>query len=514
MPLHLPLRLLRALLLLLAALCHSAGGDDTSSVSSPSAASASSLRPEAAKELERVRIPCAHTKSDCFRYRKSQAHWWTYEWCPGEHVVQFHGDERDAETLLGSPQSFLVRDGGAASVYGTGAWCAEIDAPRQATIRFHCCGDSALAQRANLFDAGEDAAQDDTAGRPAGKDNTGDRGNAAFLLAVNEPSACLYVLDVCAQCLCQRELDDEAAGVPAPEVDAAERDDGAAAEAVARENIQEEHHAVNVAKEATGTSGAGGAGGAGSAEGVGGIEGVEGVEGVGGVGGVGGAGGGGGAGATGGGLQPSASSSPASDAVAGAKERIHSPAALAAMVQAVRATSNRQQLQAVRADAAASAAEAAAEAAADPPSILDVAGSSGVGKRWRRKRLQAMRLREANPKHVKRGRGLHHLSPAVPRGAMREAVRVMFYHSMRSYMTHGFPEDELAPLSCKGKDQEQTAGNMMTLIDALDTFAVMQDWRNFVAAVLMLQARLHFDHDQNVSVYVNRLICDYYIGLP
>ena len=94
------------------------------------------------------------------------------------------------------------------------------------------------------------------------------------------------------------------------------------------------------------------------------------------------------------------------------------------------------------------------------------------------------------------------MSPAVPRGAMREAVRVMFYHSMRSYMTHGFPEDELAPLSCKGKDQEQTAGNMMTLIDALDTFAVMQDWRNFVAAVLMLQARLHFDHDQNVSVYV------------
>lgn len=43
----------------------------------------------------------------------------------------------------------------------------------------------------------------------------------------------------------------------------------------------------------------------------------------------------------------------------------------------------------------------------------------------------------------------------------------MFYHGYDAYMRHAFPRDELAPLSCSGKD---TWGPYaLTLVDCLDT---------------------------------------------
>ena len=149
----------------------------TTSKDAPAPVSPESIKVQA---LERQSVPCVRHEK-CFQYRKSPSHWWTYEWCPGRHLVQFHGEGRDSETLIGSPLTFMVRDGGAASVYGDGAWCVEGNAPRQAAIRFHCCGESALAQRPRLK-------------LPSNE--------TSFLLAVNEPKACQYVADVCAQCLC------------------------------------------------------------------------------------------------------------------------------------------------------------------------------------------------------------------------------------------------------------------------------------------------------------------------
>ena len=56
---------------------------------------------------------------------------------------------------------------------------------------------------------------------------------------------------------------------------------------------------------------------------------------------------------------------------------------------------------------------------------------------------------------------------------LRDEVKDLFVHSFRSYMEKAYPMDELRPLTCKGVTQKQTAGRMLTLVDTLDTLAVM-----------------------------------------
>jgi hypothetical protein len=53
----------------------------------------------------------------------------------------------------------------------------------------------------------------------------------------------------------------------------------------------------------------------------------------------------------------------------------------------------------------------------------------------------------------------------------------MFQHSYESYLSHAYPYDELRPLTCDGVD---TWGSYsLTLIDALDTLAVMGNFSEF-----------------------------------
>ena len=79
----------------------------------------------------------------------------------------------------------------------------------------------------------------------------------------------------------------------------------------------------------------------------------------------------------------------------------------------------------------------------------------------------------------------------------REEVREMFQHSYNSYLDHAYPYDELRPLSCDGVD---TWGSYsLTLIDALDTLAVIGNYSEFSSVYSLLAQRTNFDVNINVS---------------
>ncbi|XP_071959683.1 ER degradation-enhancing alpha-mannosidase-like protein 2 [Antedon mediterranea] len=81
----------------------------------------------------------------------------------------------------------------------------------------------------------------------------------------------------------------------------------------------------------------------------------------------------------------------------------------------------------------------------------------------------------------------------------RERVRKMFQFSYEGYLNHAYPYDELQPLTCDGVD---TWGSYsLTLIDALDTLAVMGNYTEFNRVSGLLLDTLDFDEDINVSVF-------------
>ncbi|XP_042883562.1 ER degradation-enhancing alpha-mannosidase-like protein 2 [Penaeus japonicus] len=82
---------------------------------------------------------------------------------------------------------------------------------------------------------------------------------------------------------------------------------------------------------------------------------------------------------------------------------------------------------------------------------------------------------------------------------IREEVRGMFYHAYDGYMKYAYPYDELRPLSCDGHD---TWGSYsLTLIDALDTLAVMGNKTEFQRVAHLITQKANFDVDINVSVF-------------
>ncbi|EEB15625.1 conserved hypothetical protein [Pediculus humanus corporis] len=83
---------------------------------------------------------------------------------------------------------------------------------------------------------------------------------------------------------------------------------------------------------------------------------------------------------------------------------------------------------------------------------------------------------------------------------LREEVRQMFNHAYDGYLKYAFPFDELRPLSCDGVD---TWGSYsLTLIDALDTLAVMGNFTEFRRVVNILIKNADFvKNNINVSVF-------------
>lgn len=107
----------------------------------------------------------------------------------------------------------------------------------------------------------------------------------------------------------------------------------------------------------------------------------------------------------------------------------------------------------------------------------------------------------------------------------RQRARVveMFWFGFNGYLQHAFPLDELCPISCRGRDTwgsyrcaclrrvlcEVTSecrclhgAHSLTLIDALDTLAVMGEREQFFKWVRWFEANwTSFDIDKNVSVF-------------
>ncbi|KAJ4846236.1 Alpha-mannosidase I mns4 [Turnera subulata] len=82
---------------------------------------------------------------------------------------------------------------------------------------------------------------------------------------------------------------------------------------------------------------------------------------------------------------------------------------------------------------------------------------------------------------------------------LRDEVREMFYHAFDGYMNHAFPLDELKPLSCGGEDS--LGGYALTLIDSLDTLALLGDRERFTSSVDWIGKNLRFDINKTVSVF-------------
>ncbi|XP_014291651.1 ER degradation-enhancing alpha-mannosidase-like protein 2 [Halyomorpha halys] len=82
---------------------------------------------------------------------------------------------------------------------------------------------------------------------------------------------------------------------------------------------------------------------------------------------------------------------------------------------------------------------------------------------------------------------------------LREEVRQMFDHAYTGYLKYAYPYDELRPLTCDGID---TWGSYsLTLIDALDTLAVMGNYSEFKRVVDIVTTKANFDANINVSVF-------------
>ncbi|KAK9140285.1 hypothetical protein Scep_009966 [Stephania cephalantha] len=78
-------------------------------------------------------------------------------------------------------------------------------------------------------------------------------------------------------------------------------------------------------------------------------------------------------------------------------------------------------------------------------------------------------------------------------------VSEMFYHAFGGYVRHAFPLDELRPLTCSGEDS--LGGYALTLIDSLDTLALLGDRERFTASIEWIANNLYFGINKTVSVF-------------
>ncbi|XP_059571817.1 ER degradation-enhancing alpha-mannosidase-like protein 1 [Alligator mississippiensis] len=102
--------------------------------------------------------------------------------------------------------------------------------------------------------------------------------------------------------------------------------------------------------------------------------------------------------------------------------------------------------------------------------------------------------------------------PGPLRAQLRDAARGMFNFGYDGYMRHAFPHDELDPIHCCGRGPDRrnpsnlnindVLGNYsLTLIDALDTLAVMGNSSEFQKAVKLVIDTVSFDKDSTVQVF-------------
>nr|XP_035931457.1 ER degradation-enhancing alpha-mannosidase-like protein 1 isoform X3 [Halichoerus grypus] len=102
--------------------------------------------------------------------------------------------------------------------------------------------------------------------------------------------------------------------------------------------------------------------------------------------------------------------------------------------------------------------------------------------------------------------------PPQLRAQMRDLARGMFVFGYDNYMAHAFPQDELNPIHCRGRGPDRgdpsnlnindVLGNYsLTLVDALDTLAIMGNSSEFQKAVKLVIDTVSFDKDSTVQVF-------------
>lgn len=89
--------------------------------------------------------------------------------------------------------------------------------------------------------------------------------------------------------------------------------------------------------------------------------------------------------------------------------------------------------------------------------------------------------------------------PVPERQYYKAAVKKMFYHGYNNYMEKAFPMDELMPLTCAGR--QTWFSQALTLIDSLDTLAIIGDFNEFKKGVSWVISNLNFDRNISVSVF-------------
>ncbi|CAH8548116.1 unnamed protein product [Heterobilharzia americana] len=82
---------------------------------------------------------------------------------------------------------------------------------------------------------------------------------------------------------------------------------------------------------------------------------------------------------------------------------------------------------------------------------------------------------------------------------LKYRVKKIFYHAYDNYLKYAYPLDELRPLSCDGHD---TWGSFsLTLVDALDTLVIMDNFTEFRRAARALLQHLDSEKNVNASVF-------------
>ena len=107
-----------------------------------------------------------------------------------------------------------------------------------------------------------------------------------------------------------------------------------------------------------------------------------------------------------------------------------------------------------------------------------------------------------------------HSDPAITydyKEGLRNRVQALFNHTYNAYMLHAYPHDELMPLSCSGRnrgvtpsrgDVDEALGNFsLTLIDTLDTLAIMGQIQEFSHAIRRVIRQVTFNANLSVSVF-------------
>ncbi|ROT83143.1 ER degradation-enhancing alpha-mannosidase-like protein 1 [Penaeus monodon] len=98
------------------------------------------------------------------------------------------------------------------------------------------------------------------------------------------------------------------------------------------------------------------------------------------------------------------------------------------------------------------------------------------------------------------------------RRELANATRAMFYFGYENYMKHAYPKDELNPIYCSGRGPDwENPSNInindilgdysLTLIDALDTLAILGDAVEFRRAVQLVIENVTFDKNSTVQVF-------------